>query len=384
MPECKILGDENMRVLYTTNIPVPYKIHFFNLLAQTIELTVAFERSSANDRNKEWLSSVDFQFDSIFLNGIKVGSDSSLSKQIIDVINNGHFDKIIVGVYHTPTAMLMIHYLKKHKIPYMISSDGGFINYNDSVIKKAIKRYFMSGAEHYFSPGKETNKYLEWYGAQKNQISLYPFTSILKKDVCADIISIERKTEIKRANRLPQKKIVLSVGQFIPRKGMDILIRACGRIQEDICLCIVGGEAPDEYVALAQEFNNLEVMFVPFVGKKDLEIYYSVADVFVLATREDIWGLVVNEAMAYGLPVVTTTSCMAGIELIQNGKNGYLVSSENVEELALKIQSILNSDCYIKMQHECIEIAQIYTIENMADSYLEIFCEDNARNKEIL
>ena len=62
------------------------------------------------------------------------------------------------------------------------------------------------------------------------------------------------------------------------------------------------------------------------------------ADAFVLPTREDIWGLVINEAMAYGLPVVTTDRCNAGLELIKNNVNGYVVHVDDKGELAKKLQ----------------------------------------------
>lgn len=59
------------------------------------------------------------------------------------------------------------------------------------------------------------------------------------------------------------------------------------------------------------------IVFVEFKTKEDLIDYYRAADLFVLPTREDIWGLVVNEAMAAGTPVITTTNCGAGMEILK-------------------------------------------------------------------
>ena len=83
---------------------------------------------------------------------------------------------------------------------------------------------------------------------------------------------------------------------------------------------------------------NLDnVHFIDFKNKDILKEYYYVADVFVLPTREDIWGLVINEALAYGLPVITTDKCMAGLEMIEDGKNGYIIPVNSVKKLAEKL-----------------------------------------------
>ena len=101
---------------------------------------------------------------------------------------------------------------------------------------------------------------------------------------------------------------------------------------------------------------------------RNLKKYYKMADVFVLPTREDIWGLVVNEAMAYGLPVVTTDKCNAGLELIQNGENGYIVSTDNYIELEEGIRKTL--DHSLVMGNNALLKIGDYTIERMAVDHI--------------
>ena len=69
--------------------------------------------------------------------------------------------------------------------------------------------------------------------------------------------------------------------------------------------------------------------------------YYRVADLFVLPTREDIWGLVVSEATAVGTPVNTTTNCGAGMEILKNGDGGRIVPPEDSDSLAIAMQEML-------------------------------------------
>ena len=92
----------------------------------------------------------------------------------------------------------------------------------------------------------------------------------------------------------------------------------------------------------------------------------------MLPTREDIWGLVVNEAMAFGLPVITTDRCVAGLELVENGVTGYIVPVEDADALAEKMNEALSGNCEA-MGAAALERVRPYTIENMASVHLEIF-----------
>lgn len=166
-------------------------------------------------------------------------------------------------------------------------------------------------------------------------------------------------------------KIVISVGQFIHRKGFDVLLRAWKNCSSDAMLYIIGGEPTDEYTRLINQLNLTNVYFVGFKSKKELKEYYKAADLFVLPTREDIWGLVVNEAMAAGLPVITTDRCVAGLELIQNDFNGYIVPAGNEKALADKINNVLQDDKTIgEYSQNSIQAIAKYTIHNMAESHI--------------
>ena len=100
--------------------------------------------------------------------------------------------------------------------------------------------------------------------------------------------------------------------------------------------------------------------------------YYKAADLLVLPTESDVWGLVINEAMACGLPVVTTNRCVAGLELVEDGINGYLVPVNDREALAEKLRLVLSAD-YREMGERSLEKIRPYTLENMAKSHVEIF-----------
>ena len=96
-----------------------------------------------------------------------------------------------------------------------------------------------------------------------------------------------------------------------------------------------------------------------------------------MPTREDIWGLVINEAMACGLPVITTDKCIAGLELVENDKNGFIVPVDSPEITADRIKKCFENDNLSKFGEQSLKKIQSYTFENMAKRHLEILSNNN-------
>lgn len=360
-----------MKVLFITNIPSPYRVDFFNELGRFCDLTVIFERRNATDRVKQWQKNEHKNYKAIFLKGVLLGNDASISLEILKYIKKYREHIIVVGMYSTPTAMLAIEYMKFKRIPFILSSDGGFIKL-ESKIKSKFKRHFIKQAKSYLSSGKKTSEYLEYYGADSDKIFIYPFTSIKESDILLknnEDILIE---EIKASLNIFEENIILSIGQFIYRKGFDVLIRSAKYLPKDYGIYIVGGKPTPEYINLINELGLENINFIDFKESEELKKYYLIADVFVLPTREDIWGLVINEAISMGLPIITTDKCNAGIELIRN--NGFIVPVDDEEALASRIKEILcNYSMKTTMSTQSLNIAYEYTIENMVKEHIIVF-----------
>lgn len=360
-----------MKVLFTVNIPSPYRVDFFNELGKLCDLTVLYERRKASDR--EWTEKKAVSFREVCLKGINIRSDSALSAQIIGFLDKNKYDIIVIGGYSTPTGMLASEYLSIKKIPYILSVDGGYIK-NERKIAGFIKKHFISKASAWLSTSETTDDYLLYYGAEKERIYRYPFTSLFESDILKKPLNDEEKSALKHKLGINYKNMVISVGQFIYRKGYDVLLKACGRLQDDVCVYIIGGTPTKEYICIQSKYKLKNVYYVPFQEKKKLKQYYMAADVFVLPTREDIWGLVINEAMAAGLPVITTNKCIAGLELIEDDFNGYIVPVDDERLLGEKINMVLNDDNHrYTMAENAIKTISKYTFENMAKEHIRIF-----------
>ena len=361
------------KVLYITNIPSPYRVEFFNELSQYCELTVAFEMGAAKDRDKSWKSAEDYRFRAVFMKAIYKKTEGAFCPEVIRLINDYRKDVIVVGGYSTPTGMYSISYMKLLHIPFLLNCDGGIIK-EDSAIKKGIKRFFIGAASGWLSTGKASDQYLIHYGAKLEKIYHYSFTSIKKTEITC--VSQEEKKSFRRRLGIVEGRMVLFVGSFIHRKGVDILLKACKNL-ENTAVVLVGGDNMSPYEEILRDGTKCTIYAVGFKTKEEVKKYYQAADVFVLPTREDIWGLVINEAMAHSLPVITTLKCVAGLELVRDGLNGYLVEPEDYSELNKRIKEVLQDDeLRMKMSEKSRERIEWYTIENMTREHVKLFACD--------
>lgn len=367
-----------VKVLFYTNIPSPYRVDFFNELGKFCDLTVLFELKNSNERDKEWDDYHFVHFKGIIMNGIRLNTDTAFCPSVIKYIDK-KYEYVIVSYLGSPTALLMTFLLQHKKIPYYFEGDGGFAG-SIKGIKAWVKRYIVANAGLCLSTSQEFDNYCVAYGACKDKIRRYPFTSVKESEVLDQVKTLSEKTKLRDEMGMREKRIIISVGQFIHRKGFDLLLEMSRYLQEDTGVYIIGGTPTEEYLKMCREWNLQHVHFLPFMNRERLKLYYQASDVFVLFTREDIWGLVICEAMANGLPVVSTDKCLAATEMVKNDVNGYLVPSENLQEMKSAVDKILQSEERRKqMSQNAIQLMKSnYTIEKMVETHLRIFEENMA------
>lgn len=363
-----------MRLLWITNIPSPYRVDFFNELGKSCELTVLFEKAGATDRDSSWLDVAFENFEGIVMRGLSYSPDSAACLGVLGHINRRVHDALVVTNFSSPTGALAIAYLKATGRQYYLESDGGFPS--GSRLKSWVKRMVIGGAEGYFSTSDVHDEYYLAYGAKPHQLIRYPFSSVREHDVLAEPPTPAQRLAAKQQLGINQPKMILSVGQSIHRKGYDILLKACASLTDDTAVCIVGGDPPQEYRQLVSDLALSTVHFAGFKQRAELGVYYTAADVFVLPTREDIWGLVINEALAHALPVITTDHCMAGLELVAKNGCGRLARAGSVPALESAMHVVLDdAELRLGMARRALEVAKICTIERMAQRHVEIICQ---------
>lgn len=357
------------KVLFVTNIPAPYRVDFFNELGKKCDLTVIFEsyRASVNVQYN-WNDDDIQNFQAVYLTK-KPFSPNKIKWAILKYFPKRKYDVIIISNYAYITEAIFMILLRISGKHFLYETDGGIIK-DDSWIKKCIKHFFLSLSNGFFSPSVASDEYIRHYTSSKSVIFRYNFTSLFDVDIIKKRIDLVEKKNLKASLGIKEDKIILAIGRFVHRKGFDLLIKAFNQLNDkNVGLYIIGGIPSDEYRELANGMPNIH--FGGFLSKEELKKYMSIADLFVHPTREDIWGLVINEAMSYGLPVLTTDKCVAGIELLSPN---CIVPSENIEALKNGIKDIIyDDDILLSLSHKNLEKIKKYTIEEMVNNHICVF-----------
>jgi glycosyltransferase involved in cell wall biosynthesis len=210
--------------------------------------------------------------------------------------------------------------------------------------KRAIRRWVCGWADGAIASSGEAREAFRHYGVDDGHI----LTAVMPVDVDhfhAGAGAFRSTQEFRRLRRRYRSPVLLSVGQIIPRKGYRELFEIYQRLIEaghEPSLLIVG-EGPDRphYEKLARDRGWHRVHFQGFVPPEELPKWFALGDVFVFHTLFDPFGAVLGEAMAAGLPVISSIHAAATHELVEEGMTGFRIDPKAADSSAAAIQKVL-------------------------------------------
>lgn len=348
-----------MKVFFAFNHPAPYKVRTFNELNKYFDIFVIFERTKAKNRPLSFYNCNQYDFPHMFLKRGSFGDEQSNTGELKKYLKHHHqeYDLIVMNGYSTISEMRAIRYLIKKKIPYVLQINGG-IPHKNNAIKRRLKNYFISHAYKYLSPGDIADEYLLTYGAKKEDILHYPYTTLEQKDNLTNLI--KDKEPIRKKYNLPSSPLFIAASQFIERKNNVYLIHLFKNVNANLLL-IGDGKEKDLYKEIIEKEKINNVFVRDFVPKETLYEILQGADYFITLSKEDIYGHSTLEALANGLPVISSDRVISSRQIIKNNENGFLVSIEKEEEILSAINNIGKIDL-----NKCLASAKEYTIENSA------------------
>ena len=260
------------RVLYLTNIEVPYRVRFFNELAKHCELTAMYERRKSANRDNKWASGEAKNYRVEYLDGKDVGDENGFSWRILGLVKK-NWDFVVVGCYNSRVQMLAMAYMRLNRIPFVINLDGEPFIRNG--LKDIVKRMMLNGANGYLTAGVKSGESLKAAIGDKRPVVPYFFSSLNDVEIAVNAHSKEKRVDY-----------VLVVGQYFDYKGMDVAFRvAC--MDKSIRYKFVGmGKRTELFLREMGEMpDNIEV--IPFLQKAELEEEYRRCSLLLLGVGSE-------------------------------------------------------------------------------------------------
>jgi glycosyltransferase involved in cell wall biosynthesis len=340
----------NKRILLITNIPTPYRIPLFNKLNEELQknyykLLVTFGAETYSRRKwKLNLDECEFDYKILKSPKIRLGSNEKmmfLYAGLYRLLINFKPDVIIVSGFSIATFKLWLFSFFRN-IKYIIWS--GSINSkfrSDSSLRKLYRKVLVKRAAGFLAYGSKSKEYLIQLGANIENI----FIAINTTDTLFFSSEVEKfKKQVQLENH---RNVLLYVGNLTKGKRIELLLKIVKSLsgkRNDFILIIVG-DGP-EIFNLKRICTDLKIdSMVDFLGfrqKNDLIKYYAQADIFLFPSSYDIWGLVLIEAMASGLPCISSIYAGATADVIKNGITGYEVDFSNTDTVSDLIDHLLN------------------------------------------
>lgn len=327
------------RVLVLSEIPTPYRLPLYRQIAERgeVELEIVFCAASQPDR--PW--SIDDALGSVphrILGGFPITRRSSentfvyeVNPSVVPLLLRGRFDLLVIGGYAVFAEQVAIAYARITRRPYLLHVESHLGKPRSSTVarvKSMVLPHVIGAAAGGLAVGSAARRYLEAYGLVPERIHILPNTIDVAAYARAADDARSRAAAIRRARDLPEQYL-LFVGRLVEAKGISDLLAAHASLGPDTPQLLVAGEGPLRDVV--ERAPNVKLL--GFQDTARLIELYALGNSLVVPSRDEPWGVVVNEALACGTPVIASDAVGAAEDLIRDEIDGRIFPSGDVPAL---------------------------------------------------
>jgi len=366
------------RIAILTEIISPYRIPVFNALAkhEGVELKVIF-LSETDPVLRQWRvykDEIRFSYEVLPSWRFRAGGlHFVLNARLAASLKEFAPEAMVCGGYNYSTYWLAQMWARRQKVRFILWSES---NARDMRGQRGaiefLKARFVKRCDGFVTPGKAAFEYLRLLGAAAESILTAP-NAVDNAFFATRAEAVKNKPVAFREKFGLPRRFLLMVGRLVPEKGVFDLLEAYAKLdsglRSEVGLVFAGdGVSREELMQRARRISPGAVCFTGFAQREDLAGLYALAEALLLPTHSDTWGLVVNEAMACGLPIIVSSVAGCSGELVEDGWNGYVVPPRDLEKLSGAIDSLLRQlNLKQQMSAHSLERIRNYSPEACAD-----------------
>jgi 1,2-diacylglycerol 3-alpha-glucosyltransferase len=338
------------RVVIVTEIISPYRIPLFNTFARHsgIDLHVIFlaETDPGLRQWRVYKDEIRFSFEVLPSWRKRVGRYNwLLNRGVGRALSLAAPGVVVCGGYNYVASWQALYWARSRGVPFLLWSESNSQDLRRGYsLVELLKKQFLSRCSASLVPGRSAHEYLRVHKIAESRIFTAP--NAVDNDLFATAAAAARQEAEARRGKLDlPNRYFLFVGRLVPEKGVFDLLSAYaklnGKIRQRVGLVFAGdGASRKELESQATAISPGVIRFAGFAQREQLAAYYALAEALILPTYTDPWGLVVNEAMACGLPVIVSRAAGCALDLVQENWNGLLIPPGDVSALTAAMESL--------------------------------------------
>ena len=334
-----------MKQLIVTCLPSFYKNLAFRKIAEQSNLKVFFTFDSKIKREGDF-----FQYE---LSDEKIIKKISTFNSLQNLYRESKkADYVTLGGWDDLYFWFLRFVVPKRKLRLIVESS--IYEFNDSKVITPLKKFFIKGISECIVSGQPHAQLVNYLG----------FNGKIKISKGVGVLDFDYAPKVKvRPNKVMN---FLYVGRVSEDKGIDLLL-AFFENNENFHLNIVGSIEDEKYLDIISKRQN--ITYHGYKNRHELKNFYSVNDVFVLASKIEPWGLVIEEALYHGLPTVVSSKVGCNEDLVKAYNTGEVFDADDLIDLTEKMKKITNVDQYMSY---CININSI-NFSEISNNYINCF-----------
>lgn len=338
------------RLVIITEIISPYRIPLFNVLSEQpgVDLHVIFlaETDPTLRQWKVYKQEIGFSYEVLPSWRKRIGGyNVLLNRGLGRALLAAKPDAILCGGYNYVASWRALWWARNRSAPFFLWSESNLQDIRKGrALVELLKNEFFRQCNGFVVPGKSAAEYLLSHGIKRETIFTAP--NAVDNDLFAKEAAAARaKDNQLRIDLALPERYFLFAGRLVREKGVFELLSAYSRLdgemRQEIGLVFAGdGPCRTELERQASSISPGLIKFVGFAQREQLAAYYALAEALILPTYSDTWGLVVNEAMACGLPVIVSRLAGSVLDLVTEDWNGKMIQPRDVESLRSALQSV--------------------------------------------